>query len=97
MYWSVTQANDPDVARVVDVGVGFGPGAGWTYALPDAICGTGGNVDGALMGVAGLRNADRLLPQHIVVSFRWLRIGFDDEGFLAQPFEQTRPARERQP
>jgi hypothetical protein len=97
VYWRTTQAIGPR-AEVAAVVVGrCCPGVLWTAALPETLGGTWGAVDGVLVGVAELRNADRLLPQHIVVSFWWLRTWLDDEGFLAQPFEQTRPARERQP
>jgi hypothetical protein len=69
------------------VATGFCPAARWIEALAGATCGTGGIVDDGLGGVTGLRNANRLLPQHIVVSFRWLQARLNDEGFLAQPFE----------
>lgn len=56
----------------------------------------GGALAGALSRVEVWRNADRLLPQHMVVSF-CLYTGLDDDRFPAHPFQQAGAARERQP
>ena len=97
MCWGVAGENVLPAEVETVVPPGFCPGAVGTGVLLDALCETGVEVNGALNGIEALRNANRLLPQHMVVSFRWLRTRLNDDGFHAQPFEQARPARDRQP
>jgi hypothetical protein len=72
-----------------------GIGAGVTGAGVASARGGAGTARGCGLEAEAELNADRLLPQHIVISFLVLKIGALADGRAAQPFQQARPARQR--
>jgi hypothetical protein len=72
MRWEVAGVKVLPAEVEAVIPAGFGPGVAGLRVPWDELCEAGGAVNGALNGIEVLRNADRLLPQHIVVSFRGL-------------------------
>jgi hypothetical protein len=76
-----------------------------SFALTGCVGGLGLGTTGGGAGAArgrgveagAERQADRLLPQHIVMSLLGLNIWALAGGRAAEPFQQARPSRQRQP
>jgi hypothetical protein len=84
--------------------LGFGAKTAASLASTGGLGGTGvgaaadagvGAARGCGIEAGAERQADRLLPQHIVISLPGLNIRALAGGRAAEPFQQARPSRQR--